>query len=236
MDNANEEHVSEEYIDEDDRIQLPPGWGPIVFLAAVILLSNLGLGLWMRSMTLNQATSAVAAAPGMGGPGMQGGGPGMQGGGPGMQGGKGAKQGGPGMQGGMGGKGAKQGGLGMQGGGQQGGPGIQGGMAAAGELGAVMTVDESEFTPELDAKLRAAAEKSGLDPDTVPSAKQIFQQMERSNLLPRNGDVDLETMLVGHIVELARSGTGFPEGGIGQPVEGAVDQPLDEPEKAPAGE
>jgi hypothetical protein len=199
----------EEPIDQNDQLQLPPGWGPIVFLAAVLLLSNVGLGLWMRSMMLNSSTSVATAGP-------QGGGPGQ--GGPGKQGGPGG-QGGPGMQGGQGG----QGGPGMQGG-----PGGQGGPESAEGPGAkpallgpdgqpvpTIEVDDALFTPELDAKLRTVAQDHGLDPSAIPSGKQIFMQMQRSNLLPRNGDLDLETILTGHIMEMAKSG----QAGPGQPGE-----------------
>jgi hypothetical protein len=214
----------EEPHDQNDQIQLPPGWGPIVFLAAVLLLSNIGLGLWMRSMMLNATGPVAAAKPppgGQGGPGQ--GGPGQ--GGPG--------QGGPGMEGG----GPVQGGPGMQGDGPSapgGGPEAQGGVggaqAMAGPDGTPLTtmeVDEAEFTDELDARLRAVAAENGLDPATIPSAKQVFLQMQRSNLLPRGGDVDLETMLTGHIMELSKSGQDGPgaQAGSAAPPEGEGQKP-----------
>lgn len=173
----------EEDIDQNDQIQLPPGWGPIVFLAAVILLSNAGLGLWMSSMiTTTPPRPAAEAGPprpvgGQGGAGL-------------------AAQGGPGKVGGPeepGGPGALDG------------AGAQGGPAAPADASATTyVVDESEFTEELDARLRALAQENGMDPDSLPSAKQLFSQMQRSNLLPRNQELDLETILTGHVMEMTR--------------------------------
>ncbi len=209
----------EENTNQNDRIQLPPGWGPVVFLAVVILLSNAGLGLWMSSMVTttpprpptapDPASAALLATDGAGPAGAQGG--------PGKVPGQGG-QGGPGKvpgQGGQGGPGKVPG---------QGGPGMQGAAAAQGGA-AVSTwvVDESEFTDELEARLRTVAQEHGMDLDKLPAARQIYEQMQRSNLLPRNQDLDLETVLTGHIIEMSRQPAGAPgapsglEGGAGVP-------------------
>ncbi len=197
--------------EQNDQIQLPPGWGPIVFLAAVILLSNAGLGLWMSSMiaTTPPRPAAGGEQPAQAAPPQQGGM--AAGGGPGMKGQGGKAGGGPGMQGAPG----QQGGPAQDAGAAAGGgPGMQG---APGQQGAAEAstwqVDDAEFTPELEASLRSVAQQAGMDPDELPSAKQLFEQMQRSNLLPRNQELDLETVLTGHVQEMARQAAAAGAGG-----------------------
>jgi hypothetical protein len=169
----------EETIDQNDQIQLPPGWGPIVFLAAVILLSNAGLGLWVSSMVTTTPPRPATASSG------------------------------PGPQAGAGGPGG-------------GGPVVGGATGSqAGEQASTWQVDESEFTEELDETLMALARDNGMDPGTLPTAREIYGQMQRSNLLPRNQDLDLETVLSGHILELARQAQGAP-GPQPKPADGQV--------------
>ncbi len=197
----------EQQEEQNDQIQLPPGWGPVVFLAAVILLSNAGLGLWMSSMITTTPPRPAAAAAG------------------------GAQQAVPAQASNQGAKGQKAPGA------QGAVPGAQGAAGAqAGAAASTWEVDEAEFTPELDAKLSAVAQSNGFDPEDLPSARQLFEQMQRSNLLPRNQDLDLETVLTGHVMEMSRqsgnadpgakafeAGTpgGGPPGG-GPPVPGAA--------------
>jgi len=169
---------------EEEPIRIPPGWGPILFLALVIVLSNVGLGLYVRSLV-----GAGPTRPEAGGPV-----PGEQG------------PGGPGGPGGMGGPAARGG---------PGGPGSKGG--PDGPSSFTYTVDDAQFTPELDARIRKLAEENGLPADDFASARSVFEQMQRSGLLPQSNEVDLETALTGHILEMAKhrddAGAGAAAGG-----------------------
>jgi hypothetical protein len=163
----------EETSEQNDPIQLPPGWGPIVFLAVVILLSNAGLGLWVSSMVATTPPRSAIASHGTGPQ-----------------------------------PGAEAGPRGSSAGGQEG-PAAWGATEPQARAdGSRWQVDEGEFTEELEATLRALARDQGLPPDTLPDARQLFEQMQRSNLLPHNQDLDLETVLSGHILELARDARG----------------------------
>ncbi len=188
--------------DQDDRIQLPPGWGPVLFLAAVVILSDLALGLRIRSMLLDR--TPPSALGGAGGPGA-GGGPGGLGG--------------PGAQ-------AAQAGLPNVPLAGQAPPAGAGGPGAAGVPARSYTIDDSEFTEELDAFIRQEAAAAGMAPDAAPSARQVYEQMQRSGLLPVNGELDARTVLGGHVREMARHQAGgaatvsAPSLAPGAPIEG----------------
>jgi hypothetical protein len=175
-----DEVTEEEALIEEDLIRIPPGWGPVVFLAVVILLSNVGLGLYMRSLMLSTPSAQPIAIGQAGGGGAMGPGPG-----------------GPGKKG----AGALSG---------AGGP-----EAVAPLQASVFQADEAEFTDELDAYVREVAVEAGLEADEVPSAKEVYEQMKRSNLLPRSQDMELRVILAGHLQEMGRSGTTPPPGGSG---------------------
>jgi len=170
-----------DHVDENDRIQLPPGWGPVIFLAAVVILSDIALGLRVRSMLVNRtvATDSMGAGHGPS--------PGNL----------------PNVP--LSGQAAP---------GASGGPGVDVGAGAAGGSTSY-TIDESEFTQELDDYVRTVAEASGMAPDAVPTAREVYQQMQRSGLLPVNGDLDAQTVLGGHVREMAQHGGGTPSGGGG---------------------
>jgi len=167
-----------ERVDENDRIQLPPGWVPVIFLAAVVILSDLALGLRVRSMLVHRTVATDSMGGGRGpGPGNL-----------------------PNVP--------------LSGQAAPGGPDVE---AAAGAASGATTytIDESEFTQELDDYVRSVAEASGMDPESVPTARQVYQQMQRSGLLPVNGDLDAQTVLSGHVREMAQHGGGAPSGGGG---------------------
>ncbi len=161
--------------DQDDRIQLPPGWGPVLFLAAVVILSDLALGLRIRSMLLDRTPPSAGGGPGgWGGPGAQA-----------------APAGLPNVP--------------LAG---QAPPAGAGGPGAAGVPARSYTIDDSEFTEELDAFIRQEAAAAGMAPDAAPSARQVYEQMQRSGLLPVNGELDARTVLGGHVREMARHQAG----------------------------
>lgn len=173
-------------VDQNDRIQLPPGWGPVLFLAAVVILSDLALGLRVRSMIVNRSVATAPMASGRGGT------PGAM----------------PNVP--LAGQAAPT---------SLGGPGAA---TPTGSATETYTVDESVFTDELDDYVRSVAEASGMDPDEVPSARQVYEQMKRSGLLPVNGDLDIQTVLGGHVREMAKHlGGAAPQGGPGMPGGGA---------------
>ncbi len=162
----------DENIEQDDLIRIPPGWGPVIFLAVVIILSNAGLGIYVRGLVLSTPTARPVAI-------------GKAGGGGGQPGGK-AAGGGP-----TSGSGNGPGTSAEEGGGPQ--------LPAS-----TYEADEAEFTEELDAYIKSVAEEAGLDPEAIPTAKEIYEQMKRSGLLPRSQDVDLRTVLSGHIREMGK--------------------------------
>jgi hypothetical protein len=201
-------------VEQDDRIQLPPGWGPVLFLAAVVILSDVALGLRIRSMLLDR--TAPTSAMGVARPG----GPGA-GGGP-------AALGAPGGQAGQ--AGLPNVPLAGQPAPAAGGAGGPGGPGASAVPGSSYTIDDSEFTDELDAYIRQEAVAAGMAPDAAPTARQVYEQMQRSGLLPVNGDLDVRTVLGGHVREMAKhaaggaGGPGAPGMAPGAPPQGAPPQ------------
>ncbi len=175
-------------VDQDDRIQLPPGWGPVLFLALVVILSDLALGLRVRSMLVNRtvATSSAGAGEGLAG------GPGSL----------------PNVP--LAGQGAPATG------------GLHGPDLGQREAVSAYTVDDSVFTQELDDYVREVAESAGMAPEAVPTARQVYEQMERSGLLPANGDLDIQTVLGGHVREMAKHVAG---GGGAMAAPGAMGAP-----------
>ena len=91
-------------------------------------------------------------------------------------------------------------------------------------------MDPAEFTPELDAYLQQVALENGLPEGEVGTAREIFEQMRRSGLLPRNSDLDLRTILSGHIIERAK----HPEERAGEQAARAAGLPP--PGTVPAGQ
>lgn len=170
-------------VDQSDRIRLPPGWGPVLFLTAVVILSDLALGLRVRSMLSER--SAVMAPVGQG----------RASGPTGMPNVPLAGQAAPST-------------LAV--------PGAGAVMPPAGGSVETYVVDEAVFTEELDAYVRSVAEASGMSADAVPTARQVYEQMKRSGLLPVNGDLDIQTVLGGHVREMAKHPAG------GEPMPGGA--------------
>lgn len=192
--------------DEEEPIRLPAGWGPIIFLAAVVIASNVGLGLYLKGVMATNSGGPIAMEAG------------AQHGPP-----PGAVAGGPVPV-----------------------PGVGPGRVAQSDF----QVDPAGLTPELDAYLKQVAAENGIPEDQVGTAREVFEEMSRSGLLPRNSDLDLRTILSGHLVErakhpeelegaeAARAVVLAPPGSVTpgmKPPEGAVPQGMKPPEK-PKGE
>ncbi len=181
-------------VDQSDRIQLPRGWGPVLLLAAVVLLSDLALGLWVRSLLVDHSVAMAQAGSAAGG----------------------RPTSAPmGPIAGQAVPGAAVPVAAV--------PGVVAGVTPS-AAGGTYQVDESVFTEELDAFVRSEALAAGMDPESVPTARQVYEQMERSGLLPANGDLDIHTVLSGHVREMAKHAAGggeVPGGGAGMPGGGA---------------
>jgi hypothetical protein len=164
----------------EDALSLPPGWGPIVFLAAVAVLCSLGLGLWFRAMlhttmqeTCGQSSQQLAQPIA--------------------------------------------------------GPELPGGVAGPPPSREPVTVriDEALFTEELEAFADRTASEKGLDPEQLPSAKEMVMQMARSGLLPQDKEtLDLHEVLEAHLGFLAQQAAGteswsFQQPGAAAPAHGA---------------
>jgi hypothetical protein len=104
-------------------------------------------------------------------------------------------------------------------------------------------LDEALFTEELEAYADEAAKAHGLDPEQLPSAREMIMQMARSNLLPEGDELDLKAVLEAHLTHVAEqvqatedwsfeqsgangngNGVGLPPGAVpgGAPPGGAV--------------
>jgi len=194
MEERNDDGAQGEETEHGDPIRLPAGWGPIAFLAAVMVACSLCLGFYLRGLILSHPQGPAVT---VGGP---------------VEGGSAMPKG------------------------PEGGP-----QRPQSEY----QVDESAFTPELDARIKQVAAEHGLPADQVGSARELFQQMQRSGLLPQSADIDLETVLIGHLTEIAKSGSGDQGGGTapqGPPPAGApggepgmMPPPPDVPPQAPSG-
>jgi hypothetical protein len=152
--------------DDENTLELPPGWGPVVFLSVLVVLCNLGLGLWYRGTLLSAAGPAASALQ----------------------------------------------------------PQLPGGPSDAARAlvpppraPVAVQLDDALFTPELEAFVDRTAREHGIDPEQLPSAREMVEQMARSGLLPAEDELDLQAVLGVHIAHLAQQVGGTEDWQFPQP-------------------
>jgi hypothetical protein len=138
----------------DDALALPPGWGPVVFLAAVAVLCSIGLGLWFRAMLHTTVQETCGQTQQF----------------------------------------------------QPLGPDLAGAEAGPPPSREPVTVqlDDALFTDELEAFVDRVATEKGLDPEQLPTAREMVMQMARSGLLPQGDELDVEAVLEAHLTHVAQ--------------------------------